>query len=140
MNLLPDPNATNKRKRGSDVQSDDDEVIQDEGLEEDLDDDLNEKDSDEDREEDYVAPQKSSTGPRKPKTASTSATAVNGRAAPRKPRGGGLANGPTKRRPRKKAGEGDVDPKALAQEASIADDNVLFSTRSLFISRKAQIH
>ncbi|KAG8859678.1 hypothetical protein FRB96_004252 [Tulasnella sp. 330] len=127
-----DPNAIKKRKRVSDPPSDDDEMNLDERLDEELDED-GKPTSDSDAEEDYVAPRKSMS--QKSKKATVSAgdavreTTANGRGPMRKPRGGAIAaRAPPKRRVgNKQAGADDVDPKALAKEAAIADDNILFN-------------
>ncbi|KAG8986084.1 hypothetical protein FRB93_005518 [Tulasnella sp. JGI-2019a] len=127
-----DPNTVKKRKRVSDARSDDGELPQedeiDEGLEEDG---KSASGSDEDKEEDYAAPRKSMSQKSKKLSASTGdgrEAAANGRGAARKARGGMAPREPPKRRGgRKKAGAEDIDPKALAKEAAIADDNALFN-------------
>ncbi|KAG8948182.1 hypothetical protein FRC04_009981 [Tulasnella sp. 424] len=130
------PDASRKRKRGSEGPSEDeDEVERDEDRhdeDEEMEDPQQEGSEEEEQEEDYVAPRKSAA--RKAK-ASTSGT--NGQAAetkkPRAPRAPKVPKPTVKPRRRKGKGDADADPKPLPRNAIMNPAAALQSTAEDFL-------
>ncbi|KAG8906784.1 hypothetical protein FRB99_006161 [Tulasnella sp. 403] len=130
-----DPEPARKRRRSSEPPSegegDPDKEPRDEGLDEQEEEESEEESND--TGEEYQAPQKPTA--RKSRGTTSKATGdaeLNGSPPAKKPRVARATKvttkGPPKgRRKKGKAGDVDVDPKALAKESAISDDNVLFN-------------